>query len=91
MNIFIWESYDNIQVFETETNEDIRKLLHRMMSIVDDWCEDAGYEVKNEIKNLFHVLDTNPNAIRVEIQKFFNHYSEHVEFFYGRFSKTIPL
>ena len=67
MNIFVWESHGNTMVYETENDEAIRELLYRMMAVVEDW----GCGVKEEVEKLVDILDTKPNAIRFEIQKFF--------------------
>lgn len=87
MNIFVWEQYGNTLVYETESDEAICELLHRVMATVEDW----GEGVVGEVEKLFQVLDTKPNAIRVDIHKFFNRHANHEAFEFGRFMTTIPL
>lgn len=66
MNICIWQSYGNISVFRTETNEEISKLIDRIEIVVSSW----GMGLDDSIQRLREVLLTNPISIRPAIVRF---------------------
>lgn len=85
MNVFLWQSFGTDAIFETENDEAIDKLLDRIALAVADW------NIDREVDYLRQTLLERPNAIRIEITKFFNRHSDHEMLEYGHFLTTTRL
>lgn len=85
MNVFLWQSYGSDLIIQTENDADISCLIDRIETIA------SGLSVEREIEHLRTTLNKHPTAIRVEITKFFNRYSDYQAFEHGRFHNTTRL
>ncbi len=69
MDIFIWKSYGDIEVFATETPEQLIQLLKNILACIETWdmehqinkanlfIEQNGSTIKNIRKTINYILD----------------------------------
>lgn len=81
MNIFIWQSYGDIKVYECEDEGAMMRIVDRIAAATAEWG------IESQIERLFSAIERTDDlrVMQREILSFFRRHGEHEMFEHGSF------